>query len=315
MKNFLSLFATAFLLSGVLFMTSCTEDDTTTPGGGGGNDSPPTVAISDVSATTVDGGSTITFTVTAAKGTNDLSSFTVTEDGVNMGTDRYSIQEYTDNGITLNNPQLLTGNDVSNFVYTVNITVPTENADPTVSADYVYDVTVAGTSGLTDSDFVTVTVNATAVPTTPLDDTLFGILLNQAGPPGTGGLVLGTGAGVGSADGDIRDMGIDTDLPNASNWRQQIGPSNGSVMRVVNTANLPEGFSFANTSNKEEIIAAWDTGDDLTNEVNGLPATDIVETGDMYVVIQNGVYYLLSIASIDPTADDNSDSYTIDIKY
>lgn len=314
MKNFLSLFATAFLLSGVLFMSSCAEDDTTTPGGGG-SDTTPTVAISNVSATTVDGGSTISFTVTAAKGTNDLNSFTVTEDGAVMGTDRYSITEYTDNSITLSNPQPLSGNDISNFVYNVNITVPEENADPTLAADYVYEVTVADSKTGTDSDFVTVTVNATAIPATPLTNTLFGILLNQAGPMGTGGLVLGSGEGVASADGDIRDMGIDTDLPNATNWRQRIGPSNGSIMKFVNTASLPEGFSFANTDNVEVIIEAFDTGSELTGEVNGLPATDIVEVDDMFVVLQNGVYYLLSIASIDPTSTDNNDSYTIDIKH
>ncbi len=316
MKNFLSLFATAFLLSSVLFVSSCVEDDTTGPGTGGGNDDPPSVAISNVSETTVDGGTTITFTVTAAKGTNDLTSFVVTEDGVNLGTDRYSITEFTDNGITLNNPQILVGNDASNFVYTVNITVPEENPVPEDDADYVYEVFVTDGT-LSDSDFITVTVEGVVIvdPTTPLDDTLFGVLLNQAGPAGTGGLVLNTGASVGSAVGDIRDMGIDTDLPSASNWRQQIGPSNSAVMRVVNTDNLPEGFSFATTSNKEEIILAWDTGNELTMEVNGLPATDIVEVGDLYVVIQDGEFYLLSIASIDPTADDNSDSYTIDIKY
>lgn len=315
MKNFLSLFATAFLLSGALFLTSCGEDDTTGPDTG--TDTDPTVAISNVSATTVEGGSTITFTVTAAKGTNDLTSLTVTEDGEILGTDRYSITEYTDNGITLNNPQLLTGNDIDNFVYTVNITVPAENPVPEDDTDYVYDVTVADDKGNVDSDFVTVTVEGeeTVVPTTPLDDTLLGVLFNQGGPAGTGGLVLETGASVGSAAGDIRDMGIDTDQQPANNWRQQIGPSNGSTMRVVNTDNLPEGFTFANTSNKEEIIAAFDTGDDLTLEVNGLPATDIVEVGDLYVVVQNGVYYLLSIADIDVTAADNDDSYTIDIKY
>ena len=36
---------------------------------------------------------------------------------------------------------------------------------------------------------------------------------------------------------------------------------------------------------------------------------------DLFVVERGGVYYLLSVASVDVTASDNTDSYTFDIKY
>ena len=312
MKKFLWLFA--FALTSTVFFTSC-EEDTVDPGPG--FDTPPSISISGISATTVEPGATITFTVTANSGTNEMNSLKVTEDGVNMSaTDgSYSIDEFVAQSLTLNNPQLLTNNDRTNFTYNISIIVP---ATP---GDYVYEAVVADDKNVEDSDSFTVTVEETG---TPLSSTLVGVLLNQAGPAGQGALDLDQGFGTGvtsngmnatPADAEIRDMGIDTDLPNAENWRQQIGAMNDATLRVVDVNAQPEGFSFANVATKEEIIAAYDTGINLPTEVNGIPASDPVSTGDLFVVERGGVYYLLSVASVDVTASDNTDSYTFDIKY
>lgn len=327
MKNFLSLFATAFLLSGVLFMSSCTEDDTTIPGGGGGNDTPPTVAISDISNTAVDGGTTITFTVTASSGTNDLSSLTVTEDGVNIGTDRYSIQEYTDNSITLNNPQLLTGNDVNNFVYTVNITVPSENLVPEDDTDYVYDVIVTDDIGESDSDFVTVTVFGVEIvdPGTPTEFELGGVLLNQAGADGGLDLDDGTSTGTVNAPGsEIRDLGIDCTIASPNeNWRGLFGTFNGADMRQVDPVTIAEGFSFDNATTVEVIQGAYDVGIQLGDDVSTAPncdetvVTDVAQpiVGDMYVVSANGRFYLIRVDQINAVSSSNNDNYVFSIKY
>ena len=65
--------------------------------------------------------------------------------------------------------------------------------------------------------------------------TILGALFNQAGPSGTGGLDLDTGASLGStnANVEVRDMGIDTALPLANNWRQKIAGVNGTEIRYV----------------------------------------------------------------------------------
>ena len=321
MKNFLSLLATAFLLSGVLFLTSCGDDD---PTPGTGNDVFPTVAISGVSSTVVDPGTVVSFTVTGDKGTNDLNSFTVTEDGVNLSTDRYSITEYTTNGITLNNPQLLIGNDASNFVYTVNITTVSENADPTLSADYVYEVVLADNKGNTDSDFVTVTVNSSVDPGTPTTFEDSGILLNQAGPAGTGGLDLDTGNGTGSGNSaaEIRDLGIDCTVGSGENWRAQFGTVNGADMVKVDL-NIVEGFTFASATTTEAIQGAYDTGISLSSGISTAPncdettVTDVAtpSVGDMYVVFANGTYYLIRVDEINQVSGSNADNYVFSIKY
>lgn len=308
MKKFLWLFVAVFALSNVMFMTSCNEDDVVDPPV---NDTPPTVAISNISSTIVDAGTVVTFTITADKGTNDMNSMKVTVDGTDMSTDNLSIDEYTTNGITLNNPQLLTGADVTGFVYNANITIPG------TPADYVYEVVVNDNKAESASDFFTVTAEEPAPTGTELSASLSGILFNQAGPSGTGGLDLDEGVGMGSSGmgAEIRDMGIDTDQSVATNWRQQMGPANDATMVVVDLTAQPEGFSFATVEFTEQITAAYDTGLGLPSEVNSLPATDIVEVGDMFAVQRAGVTYLIRVTSVDVTSDNNDDSYTVDIKY
>jgi len=325
MKNFLSLFSTALLLSGVLFFTSCGEDDTVGPGTG--TDDPPTISITDPAETTVDGGTTVTFLVTANKGTNDLQSFAVTEDGVNIPADRYSITEYTDNSITLNNPQLLTGNDVNNFTYTVNITVPSENSDPEADEDYFYKVIVADDKGVSAEEEIVITVNGFVIvdPVTPTTFEAMGVLLNQAGPSGTGGLDLDQadgGTGSQDASAEIRDLGIDCTISGSENWRGLFGTVNGADMRQVDVSQV-ENFTFDNTNSVEAIQGAFDSGIQLGDDVSTAPncdettVTDVAQPneGDMYVVSANSRLYLLRVDEINFVANSNTDNYVFSIKY
>lgn len=296
-------------------------------GGTGTGDVAPTLSITNVSATEVDGGATVTFTVTAEKGTNDLQSLTVTEDGAVM-TDRYTITEYIDAGITLNNPQLLTGNDVNNFVYTVNITVPSENQVPTEDEDYFYSVTIADNKTLSATEELTITVFGEDEPDpgTPTTFEETGVLLNQAGPSGTGGLdldVANGGTGSQDAAAEIRDLGIDCTIGGGNeNWRGLFGTVNGADMRQVDLSQV-ENFTFETATTVEIITGAYDSGiqlgDDVSTNANcdETTVTDVAQpnVGDLYVVESAGTYYLLRVDEINFVAGGNGDNYVFSIKY
>ncbi len=162
---------------------------------------------------------------------------------------------------------------------------------------------------------------------TPLADTLNGVLFNQAGPAGTGGLDLDTGEGTGStaSESEIRDMGLDCTIPAPGlNWRRQIGTINDADMRAVDMTQV-ENFTFENVGSVEEIIGAYESGIDLADgesincaNTSTTAVTDVSEVltaGDMFVVLSNGRYYLIRIDEVNETDMDNDDNYVISIKY
>ncbi len=208
-------------------------------------------------------------------------------------------------------------------------------------ATYVYEMvpfgqlegeTVAYTFEVTDKaqETASVSFDITIVPPpgTELDMELSGVLFNQAGPAGTGGLDLDTGDGTGSADAaaEIRDLGIDCtiDPANAENWRAQVGSVNGTDMKAVDVDAQPEGFSFDNVKTKEEIVAAYDTGITLADGVSTnancveTPVADVsdpVSAGDLFVVKKGDVYYLFQVDEVNPVGGSNGDNYVLSIKY
>ena len=175
------------------------------------------------------------------------------------------------------------------------------------SADY--RVVIADSFGGTAEFVKTVNVE-TVVSGTPVTS-LIGILLNQAGPAGTGGLDIDTGSSTGSSDiaAEIADNGIDTSQPNSSNWRQTISPINGAVIRTLTAGSngLPESFTFESVNFIEDIA--------VFHNNNGVDYTgNVVLTGDVFSVFANGQYYLLDVTNVNATIADNDDSYTFDIK-
>ncbi len=249
--------------------------------------------------------------IEAGKGSSDLKTFTILEDGVNISPDRVILKDLrTGNPITFNNPMLLLGDWVNGFEFEVLIDVHDEYA----THDYTFEV--ADVNGEKTSKTIAITAEFGG---TPIEMTLTGILLNQAGPVGTGGLDLDEGIGTGTqaaADtiAEIRDNGIDLSQPLDQNWLRQISPMNGAQMRVPG-ANFPSDFDFTSVATKEEIRTYFDDGDPLPAEINGMPASNPVEVGDIFFVERNGRYYLLEVTDINVTPDDNDDSYTFNIKY
>ncbi len=177
------------------------------------------------------------------------------------------------------------------------------------SGSATYRIVIADEFGNASEITKTVQTGSSGTPTT----TLTGILLNQAGPSGTGGLDLDTGNSTGSADLDaeIRDMGIDAG-PVATNWLQQIAGINGSTVRalVAGQNGLLESFSFESVSVVEEISAIHNAnGIDFSGGVS-----NTVLVGDVFSVENNGRYFLLKVTNINVTTDDNNDGYTFSVK-
>ena len=149
-----------------------------------------------------------------------------------------------------------------------------------------------------------------------------GALLNASGPQGQGGLDLDTGNGNLNSDdsaAEIRDEGIDINAPsNPENWIQRISAVDGSEIRKIGTG-VPETFDFDLVETEGEIIDAFNNSDVLTfnNPVTGNLASDLVEVGDLFTVLNSGGdrYYVLRVTDVTRTDNDNADSYVFDIKY
>ncbi len=257
-------------------------------------------------------------------GSTPLETFTFLVDGVVVGNadiiNYYG--EYAINGSTetANNPVTFFGAAKDGAVMDISIT-PFDIADGSFATFSFQIEDEAGEVSVTSIDVSVVD------PTTPLDMTLTGVLFNQAGPTGTGGLNLDNGEGTGSADAEaeIRDLGLDCTVPAPGlNWRRQIGTVNGADMVAVDLTQV-ENFTFDNVTNKEQIIGAYDTGIALSDGVsvncatsNETAVTDVSDeltVGDLFVVLSNGTYYLIRIDAIDETDSNNNDSYELSIKY
>ncbi|MFM9946915.1 MAG: hypothetical protein ACKV1O_03155 [Saprospiraceae bacterium] len=264
----------------------------------------------------VEVGQTFKIKVSLLTGDNKLQSVTIYEDDVKLGTNFFTING---GALTSNNPFLITGADKDGVTYEFEIS--TVN---TVGAVRTYEVEVADENGLKDA--VSITITSKAPATTPLEMSLTGVLLNQAGPVGQGGLNLDNGQSTASdaASAEIRDVGIDCGLPDATNWRKQIGTINGAEMRRVR-AEMVENFSFANATNKEIIAAAFETGSSIldTNSAIDCQGNSVIVrdmtlplvVGDMFVISANSKIYLIRVDEVNVTTNDNDDNYKLSIKY
>ena len=316
MQKFLLNLAGLGLLTALLFLSSCTEDDpiVTNPLG------PEIQFLADTDILSADAdviiGESFTVKIKLDKGDNPLNSVEIQEDGSKLATDRFTING---GAITTNNAFAITGADQDGVTYSITINPGAHAVDDFT----IYKFIVTDTKPATAS--VDIAITTTALPGTPLSMSISGVLFNQAGPAGTGGLDLDAGTGVGSSDAtaEIRDLGIDCALPNATNWRARIGTLNGANMLKVDASQL-ENFTFDNVDKIEPIIDAYNTGvalaDGESQSCTGSPTavtdvSDAVVAGDMFVILANDTYYLIRIDNVNATTDNNDDNYELSIKY
>ncbi len=183
-----------------------------------------------------------------------------------------------------------------------------------------FRVDITDASGAVGSQFIVINYII------PEIEEISGVLLNQAGPVGTGGLDLDTGDGTGSgaAAAEIRDLGLDCTVPAPGlNWRRQIGTVNGAVMRRVDLSQL-ENFTFDNVTNLQQILTAHERGIELVDgtsincqtgaQTTVTDVSGVLTVGDMFTVVRDNNTYLIRIDEINETATNNNDNYVISIK-
>jgi hypothetical protein len=318
MQKFVLKLASMGLVATALFFSACGDDPIITNPLG-----PVAELVADTDVLTADAelqvGETFKVALKLSTGDAQLQSLSIDVGSDKLATDRFVI----DGGaITSNNPLLITGADKDGVTYIITISPA---ADQMVGDVDLYAFTVTDENGETASTDIQITTAAPA--TTPLEMTLSGVLLNQAGPVGTGGLDLDNGNGTGSADAasEIRDLGIDCTINpmNAENWRAQIGTINGANMVKVDPSQI-EGFNFDNVADKETVLAAYDTGATLADgasqavdctETTVTDVSDPVAVGDIFAVFANSTYYLLRVDEVNPVSGSNSDNIVFTIKY
>ncbi len=242
----------------------------------------------------VDGGTLTTAKIKATTGSNQLKEIAVYLDGnlIDPPTDlSFAGVDFT------SNPNPISADYLDGFEENIGFRVPSE------VGTYVYRIEVSDIGSTTESQEITfeIVVVPTGTPVTLLE----GVLYNREGPVGYGGLDLDNGATTGSSDGnaEIKDLG---GFP----WRQQIAGVDGAVLQYVipGENGLGESFSFAGVTFKEDLAAITGNGSAFT-ESNPLVV------GDMILVSDNGLNYLIVVKEVNVTSNDNNDNYVFDVKF
>ena len=257
----------------------------------------PTLIITDSTSTISAGPSDVVrVNISALQGTGDLSTITVFENETLMDASRLS---FDDNGMLtpfLGNPEFTP--NIGSFDATLAIEV----ASMVDSNLTNYRIELTDSEGLMSSATLSVLIENT------LDTTYTGVLVYNRDGQQFGGLNLYTGQAVAfnSPDAQIRDLGIDLNRPNATNWLRQIRAINGASLRIPGD-NQPEGFSFENIRSRDALIAAYDAGTNIGD-------SDPVEIGDIFLVQNGNDYFILNVTDVVVTATDNNDFYEFEIK-
>jgi hypothetical protein len=291
-----------------VMLSSCGEDLIETP-------VPPTVKLNEAlgyitsdSDVTLNGSFSVA--LTGVKGSSPMKTILIEEDGTRIDIASNRITFLSFGGA---NPALLNGDNANSFDFKVSI-----KAHNTFGIKK-YDFKVTDESGLTST--VSLNINVVGANVNMLE----GILLNQSGPVGQGGLDLDSGAGTGSADpsAEIRDEGV-VNVVNDGTWKQQISGVNGSEIRYIKKGQngVAESFSFTNVKFKEQISPLWTNGiafnQKSTDGMRDVSAK--VELGDVFIVKNGEKYFLITVKDIkitpETTGDNrNKDSYTFDVKF
>lgn len=252
-------------------------------------------------------GGTFSVFISGTKGSNPMKTITVDEDGTKLALDRIT---FISTGGA--NPLLLSGSNVDNFEYKVGIKAHSTFGIKT------YTFKVADDKGLISTLSLKISAGTTL-------NKLEGILLNQSGPTGQGGVDLDTGAGLGSADSnvEIRDEGV-VNVVTDGTWKQQISGVNGSEIKYIikGQNGVSENFAFANVKFKEEVAPLWANGKAFDQKsTDGLRDVSAkVAIGDVFIIKNGEKYYLITVKNIKITPettgeDRNKDSYTFDVKF
>jgi hypothetical protein len=286
----LNLLFHAFLAAMVLILVSCEPEPEPVPVG-------PSLDWTLVSEDSIENGGLITFSVTATKGDELINRLEITENGALIDNSRVTL----DGDPMGANPSPIASPNDEGFTWDIVITASDQEGVNT------YGIKISDAGGLSSAELTQDIITFDPVVTTPVSEMTMILLKNQGGPAGTGGVDLHTGVSTGTSQpadsiADIADAGIDTDQPIAQNWIQRIEPINGSIVKVPDA-----GFDYDVVETKEEIMAAYDLGTEIT-------LSDVVSVGDQFLVRSGGTLFAVKVTNIVVTVDDNQDYYELSVK-
>ena len=289
--------------------------------GGNTGATEPTVVLNGNNNVITDTEALVGFPIEAFPGNMDLSTIAVYQldvDGnlMEIAFDRCYLGEISGDDQFTSNPEFLAAEDQSGFAKTLYI------RSQSAQSIENYVISVADASGSTDGiAFFEVTINTfpDGISGNPVN-TLTGVLFNRAGPAGTGGLDLDSGASTGSSDtsAELVDNGIDIGASAAQNWLQRISGTNGTILKqlIPNSNGLLEDFTFDSVTTDAGIRDIWGNATDLMGTNDDLePWTEEVQAGDMFIALREGKYYMMNVTEVFISPTDNDDFYRMDIKF
>jgi len=267
--------------------TSCNEDPVVPE-----EKTPPTISLvsgdSYISSDAqVDPGVLVTVKVKVVKGTGELKSLAIYENGELL--DIENRLKENSNPINLSTEEYKNG-----FEKEIQFLSQEEGV-----SDYTFVVT--DEYQLSDSVTITLTLNPQETPLNFAKDSIY--VYNFSGPH-FGSLDLQTGKAVSSSDkdGDVQDVGIDVN----GNWYKKIKPKNGAEMVIP-----ADGVTFEDITTLEELTEAYEKGT-VANEA------DVIE-GHVYLFKTkevNGkrdIFALKNLEVHDEDANEN-DYYLFNLK-
>jgi len=277
---------------------------------GSGTENPGITLMGNASIIT-DANSVASFPITALRGSADLSHVAVVNSsGDPIDAARCYLGEFPDGQFT-ENPQPLSTEDAGGFEKKVWVRAQD------VESIETYFIVIYDTADTFELQEVTINTYPNGVAGNDLT-TITGALFNRAGPSGTGGLDLDSGASTGSNDAaaELIDNGIDNG-PLDKNWIQRISPGTGTTLKqlIPNQNGLSENFEFSSVTKDTQLLDIWGNGTDLT-ETNAamVPWTDVVEVGDLFIAERGGKYYMMEVTEVFIDPDKNGDFYKMNIK-
>ncbi|MBK9271139.1 MAG: hypothetical protein IPM48_06050 [Saprospiraceae bacterium] len=248
--------------------------------------------------TSLDAGSTIRVKVSGTKGSSLLNTLTITSQKSGQSEVNIDISDLVKDGSPASaNPLLiLDASEQNSFNYTFEWKHTTEMVDVT------YAFYLSDKAGRQDVLSFTVSTRGRAVRT--ITDS---ILTNSAGPVGTGGINLLTGAQTGSAD-SLAVLSANGNFPNLD-WSQQFratNPNNTVIRRAAS------GLDFDALATTIDIENAYNNGTVLTGDITG-------QLNAVYLVNKNNYIWAVKITNIVLTppltmGGDNLDHFVLDIK-
>jgi len=229
--------------------------------------------------------------VIATAGTNDIKLLAINENDVKISLDRII------SGVNAN-PALVLGADAQGFEKEIGIMAQEEGLSK-------YTIYVEDVDGYTNGVSFTVTEVFNS-----LDNEVGDLKVYNFSGPNFGSLDLQVPEVVSSSDpnGDIQDLGIDTNLPVATNWLKKIKAKNGAELFEP-----AEGLIYDDVNSKESLKAAVEAG---TMKL----VSDVLTVGSLYLVKTPSLegttsdYFLLRVDDIVVTSDNNQDYYLFTLK-